>query len=137
MDRVLVGGVFDIFHYGHLFFLREAKKLGDYLIVAIESDANTKRLKGSSRPVHSEKQRKEILESLRFVDEVIVLKNEMRDEDYLKLVQNIRPKFIAVTEGDPVLDKKRQHAKSVGAKIIEIPFVKDFSSTGILKQFEK
>ncbi len=130
---VLVGGVFDILHYGHIHFLKRAKKLGDYLIVALESDKNVKRLKGNNRPFHNQKQRKEILEGLSFVDQVIVLKDRMTDADYERLVISTSPNIIAVTEGDKMLEKKKSHAKRVGAKVIEIPFVKTHSTSKIAK----
>lgn len=133
---VLAGGVFDILHFGHIHFLREAKKLGDILVVALESDKNVKRLKGDSRPFHNQIQRREILESLTFVDEVIILKDEMKDEDYLDLVDRVRPFTIAVTTGDPVLEKKQAHARTVLAKVVEIPKIKVSSTTQIAKLLE-
>jgi len=74
--KVLVGGCFDILHYGHIHFLKNARALGDYLVIALESDKNIKRIKGSFRPIHDQDKRREILESLNFVDEVIILKDE-------------------------------------------------------------
>ncbi len=134
--KVLVGGCFDILHFGHIHFLKNAKALGDYLVVALESDANIKRLKGASRPFHNQKQRKEILESLNFVDEVLILADEMHDSDYLKLVADVHPHIIAATSGDPILEKKKSHAKSIGAKVIEIPKIKIASTTQIAKLLE-
>ena len=131
--KVLVGGVFDILHYGHIDFLKKAKGKGDYLIVALESDENTKRFKGANRPIHSQKQREEILKSLNFVDEVINLKGIMHDADYLELVKKVKPFVIAVTEGDPVLDKKKSHAKAVGANVIQIKKVHSLSTSQIAK----
>ena len=112
MKKVLVGGVFDIIHFGHIHFLKNAKRLGDHLVVALESDANVKRLKGNGRPIHSQDQRKEMLKSLSFVDEVIILPDVMADKDYEKLVMETKPHIVAVTEGDPVLIKKKAHAKN-------------------------
>lgn len=134
--KVLAGGVFDILHYGHVHFLREAKKLGDYLVVAIESDANVARLKGPTRPIHSQSQRKEMLDALKFVDEVIVLKDKMMDEDYNDLVARVRPLIIAVTAGDPILDKKKAQADSIGATVIEIPKIDVASTSKIAKLLE-
>jgi rfaE bifunctional protein nucleotidyltransferase chain/domain len=136
MKKVLVGGVFDILHFGHIHFLKEAKKLGDYLVVAIESDANVKKLKGQSRPFHSQDQRKEILESLNFVNEVIILSESMKDGDYRKLVENVKPKVLAVTKGDPMIDKKKDHARTVLAKVVEIDKVDAPSTTQIAKLLE-
>lgn len=133
MKKVLTGGCFDILHFGHIYFLKKAKNLGDYLIVALESDKNIKRLKGSSRPIHNQKQRHEMLESLNFVDEVIILKDRMEDGDYLELVKKVKPSIIAVTKGDPLMLKKESHAKSVNAQVISIPKIKIASTTQIAK----
>lgn len=133
---VLVGGCFDILHYGHIHFLREAKKLGDYLVIALESDKNIKRIKGDNRPFHTQDQRKEILESLKFVDEVLILKDEMHDSDYFELVDKVRPCTIATTSGDPMITKKKAHAEKVGAKVVEISKIDVPSTTQIAKLLE-
>lgn len=133
MKKVLVGGVFDILHFGHIHFLKEAKKLGDWLVVALESDQNVRRIKGPKRPIHSQKMRMDMLNSLNFVDEVILLKDKMADADYRTLVEGIHPYAIAVTKGDPLLEKKRAHAKSVGAKLAQIPKIKVASTSQIAK----
>jgi len=132
-NKVLVGGCFDILHYGHIHFLKKAKSLGDYLIVALESDKNIKKMKGEKRPIHTQNQRREMLESLEFVDEVISLPDKMKDDDYFKLVGTVNPKIIAVTKGDPILSKKQKQAESIGAKVVEIPKVKVPSTSQIAK----
>ncbi len=128
-----MGGCFDILHFGHIRFLKEAKKKGDFLIIALESDATTRRLKGDGRPIHSQKERKEILESLKFVDKVISLPEMKSDTDYLELVKKVKPDVIAITEGDGAKAKKETHAKITGSKVIEIKKVKDLSSTKLAK----
>jgi FAD synthetase len=133
---VLVGGCFDILHYGHIHFLKNAKALGDYLIVALESDKNIKRLKGEKRPIHGQNQRREMLESLNFVDEVIILSDEMNDQDYIDLVTKVSPSIIAVTKGDPVIEKKKRQAEKIGATVIEIPKIEVPSTTQIAKLLE-
>jgi rfaE bifunctional protein nucleotidyltransferase chain/domain len=136
VNKVLVGGVFDILHYGHISFLKKAKSLGNYLIVAIESDENVKRLKGDGRPIHSQTQRKEILESLKFVDEVIILKDKMTDDDYVEMVKKVHPAIIATTKNDPIAEKKLAQAKSVGARFVEIPKFRSHSTSMIVKLLE-
>lgn len=133
MKKVLVGGVFDIIHYGHIHFLKNAKALGDHLVVALESDKNVRRLKGEKRPIHGQNQRREMLASLEFVDEVIILADKMTDRDYQKLVESVGPSVIAVTSGDPILDKKKAQAKSIGAALVEIPKIEVPSTTQIAK----
>lgn len=134
--KVLVGGCFDILHYGHIHFLKKAKALGDYLIVALESDKNVRKMKGNKRPIHGQFQRREMLESLNFVDQVIILGDEMKDKDYDKLVKLLDPQIIAVTEEDPILKKKQKQAMQIGAKVVIIPKIKVPSTTQIAKLLE-
>lgn len=126
--KVLVGGVFDILHFGHISFLKKARSLGSYLVVILESDKRVKKLKGVERPIHSQNQRKEILEALKSVDEVILLKDDMTDKDYEDIVVKIKPNIIAVAKGS----KTKTHAEKVGAKVVEIAKVKSQSTTSIL-----
>lgn len=130
---VLVGGCFDILHYGHIAFLKQAKTQGDYLIVALESDENVRRMKGDARPIHSQAQRKEMLEALEFVDEVISLPPMHTDKEYFDLVQRIKPQVIAITEGDSVLEKKKQQAEVIGAKLVIIPKIHTPSTSQLAK----
>lgn len=136
MIKILVGGCFDVLHIGHVKFLKRAKSFGDYLIILLESDENIKRLKGKSRPFHNQKERKEILESLKFVDKVIVLPNIVNHESYNKIIKKIKPEVIAITEGDPIKDKKLAQAKSVGAKLKIIKKYKSHSTSKILHKFD-
>lgn len=133
MNKILVGGCFDLLHFGHIKFLEEAKKLGGHLIVALESDENVRKMKGDARPIHTQEQRKIMLESLRFVDEVITLPPLNSDEDYAKLVAQVAPAVIAVTEGDPMENKKRSHASLVGASVVIIPKIHTPSTSQLTK----
>ncbi len=133
MKKVLVGGCFDLLHFGHIIFLEESKKLGDYLVVALESDENVKRMKGETRPIHSQKQRRAMLESLRVVDEVISLPPLKTDAEYGALVKTVSPAIIAITEGDAMENKKRNHAALVGAVVIVIPKIHTPSTTQLTK----
>lgn len=133
MKKVLVGGCFDLIHYGHVSFLKQAKSHGDYLVVALESDENVKKMKGDARPIHTQSQRKEMLESLSFVDEVITLPLMRGDRDYYELVRKIKPHVIAITEGDPVSVKKREQAEEIGAQLIEIPKIHTPSTSQLAK----
>ena len=126
---VLVGGCFDILHYGHIYFLKKAKKLGSLLVVALESDENTKKLKGPKRPIHGQSQRAEILNSLNFVDRVISLPPS---PNYILLTKKIKPDIIACDPEDMLL-KNREVYESLGAKIVVIPKIKTPSTTQIAK----
>ena len=130
---VLVGGCFDLLHFGHISFLKHAKSLGDYLIVALESDENTRIAKGSARPIHTQLQRKEMLEAIRCVDEVIELPPMKTDKDYFDLIDKIKPDVIAFTEGDPILDKKMEQGRSSGAKVVIIEKIHTPSTSQLAK----
>lgn len=130
---VLVGGCFDVIHVGHVLFLAQAKQHGDYLIVALESDGNVKRRKGSGRPIHPQPMRKTLLENLRMVDEVYTLPDMKSDSEYLNLVIAIKPDVIATTEGDPYLVHKQKQAEHIGATVVSIPNVPTPSTSQLAK----
>lgn len=136
MKTVLVGGCFDVLHLGHIRFLNNAKRLGDTLIVALESDENVKKMKGSRRPIHTQAQRCEMLLSLKCVDKVISLDTMTSDADYQKLVERIHPSIIAVTDGDLMLTKKKAHAKRIGASVIVIQKIHTPSTSQLAKLLE-
>ena len=133
---VLVGGCFDIFHIGHLRFLEEAKKTGDLLLVALEPDKTVKKLKGKTRPIHNQTERSQILAELFTVDYVLLLESLNTDAQYFSLVKKIKPDIIAVTENDPILEKKKKQAEEVGGKIIIIPKLITPSTTQLTKLLE-
>lgn len=133
VNIVLVGGCFDLLHYGHISFLKQAKKLGNYLLVLLESDKSVKRLKGEGRPFHNEQQRKEMLESLSFVDEVRIIPPISGNEAYNIIIDAINPSVIAFTEGDPIKNLKINQAKSIGARAIEISKVHTPSTSQLAK----
>lgn len=133
---VLVGGCFDLFHFGHLQFLKAAKKQGNYLVVAIDPDDFIRNKKGRE-PVHSQKQRAAILRNLKFIDKVICLPYLKTYEDYLALVKKIKPAIIAVTKNDPQLKNKQKQAATIGAKVkIVTPLLAGFSSSAILQKLD-
>ena len=132
---VLVGGCFDIFHYGHLTFLKKARSAGDYLIIALESDESTKR-KGRSL-FHNQKQRAELLAGLEIVDLVLLLPDWQNNSDYFNLVKKIQPQVIAVSDNDPKYELKKEQANLVKAEIkVVTPLLIDYSSSKIKEQYE-
>ncbi|HVP80551.1 MAG TPA: adenylyltransferase/cytidyltransferase family protein [Thermodesulfobacteriota bacterium] len=130
---VLAGGCFDILHIGHVRFLSEAKKMGDYLVILLENDEKVKKLKGKNRPIFTQEIRAEMLSALICVDLVVALPMMENDSDYLKLVMKIKPHIIAVTENDPHMEKKKLQAEIVGGEMRAIPFVKTLSSSALAK----
>lgn len=128
--KVLVGGCFDVIHFGHVSFLRAAKKTGDMLVVALENDQFIRDHK-KREPFHTHQQRAEMLSELRTVDAVIMLPDMKGAGEYQKLVECIRPSVIAVTTGDTQLSNKQLFADKIGARLIEAcgPIVGLSSST--------
>lgn len=124
MTVVFTNGCFDVLHRGHLEYLKQSKGLGDTLVVGLNSDASVRRLKGSSRPVNSQEDRRALLKALRCVDEVVVF-----DEDTpYELIKRLRPDII--TKGGDYSPKD-----VVGndlAKVVILPYLSGYSTTRIL-----
>lgn len=117
---VLVGGCFDVLHDAHLEYLKKAKQHGQKLVVLLESDENIKKLKGKNRPLNNQITRAENLSKIKEVDEIILLKNPKTSTYYYNLVKLIRPDIIAITKGDPLTDIKKEQAKMVGGRVVEV-----------------
>ncbi|MFT3844297.1 MAG: D-glycero-beta-D-manno-heptose 1-phosphate adenylyltransferase [Lacibacter sp.] len=126
-------GCFDILHAGHIHSLSQAASFADILIVGLNSDASTKRLKGEGRPVNNEDNRALMLASLIMVDAVVLF-----DEDTpLQLITTIMPDVL-VKGGDYTIDTI-VGAKEVianGGKVEVIPLVEGLSTTNLLKKIE-
>ena len=95
MTIVFTNGCFDIIHKGHVELLKYARSIGDHLVVGINSDESVMKNKGKDRPVNSENDRCAILESFRFVDDVIIFK----EDTPINLIKQIKPDII-VKGGD-------------------------------------
>jgi D-beta-D-heptose 7-phosphate kinase/D-beta-D-heptose 1-phosphate adenosyltransferase len=83
MKRIVVNGTFDILHSGHLALLNHARSLGDYLVVAIDSDRRVQELKGANRPINTQAERQELLSNLRAVDEVRIFDSDQELVDII------------------------------------------------------
>lgn len=122
-------GVFDILHEGHIASLGQAASEADYLIVGVNSDASTKRLKGPTRPVNNENSRALLLACLVMVDAAIVFE----DDTPLDLITNILPDVI-VKGGDYTLEKivGAKEIMANGGRVVINPILEGFSTTGII-----
>jgi rfaE bifunctional protein nucleotidyltransferase chain/domain len=118
---IFTNGCFDILHRGHIEYLKQSKMLGDYLIVAINSDESVRRLKGEGRPLNNQWDRKYCLEALRWVDEVIIFD----DDTPYDLIKKIAPDIIT-KGGDYKIDEVIGHDL---VKTVIIPFVDGYSTT--------
>lgn len=130
---VLAGGCFDLIHYGHLQFFKDSRKEGDALVIALEPDEHIIRYKHRT-PIHTQHERAEILSELSVVDDVLLLPFFTRDEEYQELVARIEPAVIAVSSPDTHIEKKRAHARQVGARVIEVtPILPQFATRRIIE----
>lgn len=128
---ITTNGVFDILHIGHIRYLKEAKKLGDVLIVGINSDSSVKRIKGPERPLNNEKDRAEALAALKCVDFVTIF----NEETPIKILEQIKPN-IHVKGGDYNINQiiEKDIVEKNNGKIVLIPEVKGYSTTDLINK---
>ncbi|HPC35704.1 MAG TPA: D-glycero-beta-D-manno-heptose 1-phosphate adenylyltransferase [Candidatus Marinimicrobia bacterium] len=127
---VFTNGCFDILHVGHLELLENARKLGDILIVGLNSDDSVQRLKGTQRPINTQLDRARVLAALAVVDYVIIF-----DEDTpLELIQALQPDFL-VKGGDysPDTIVGSAFVKSYGGQVVVFPLVHGKSTSELIK----
>lgn len=128
---VFTNGCFDIFHVGHSRYLRETSKLGDILVVGLNSDSSVKRLKGEKRPIVTQSERAELLASLEFVSYVVIF-----DEDTpYNLISKIKPDII--TKGgdyNPNDVVGKDIVESYGGKVVICPLIQGKSTTNIIEK---
>lgn len=120
MKRIIVNGVFDLLHVGHVSLLQFAKSQGDHLLVAIDSDERIRQNKNPKRPIYNEQNRKFILENIKYVDEVIIFND---DEKLLNIIRTCN----LMIKGSDYIDKP-----IIGQNIIPILFfnrLNDYSTT--------
>lgn len=126
-------GCFDILHEGHIASLSQAASEADYLVVGVNSDSSTKKLKGPDRPVNHEHSRALLLASLSIVDAVVLFE----EDTPLELITAILPDVL-VKGGDYTLDQI-VGAKEVianGGRVVINPILPGFSTTGIIQQIK-
>jgi len=127
---VFTNGCFDILHAGHVDYLIKSKEKGDVLIVAVNSDASTRRLKGDKRPIVPQDERAFIISSLKPVDYVILFEEDTPYEVIKKIVPDVLIKG-ADWAIDNIVGKDIVEAN--GGKVLTISFVNNTSTTNIIK----
>ena len=127
---VFTNGCFDILHRGHLDYLRQARNLGSALVVGLNSDASTRRLKGPTRPINGEKDRAEMLAALEFVDLVTIFEGDTP----LELIRAIRPDILA-KGGDYQVENIV--GREFAGKTVVISFVEGYSTTKIVERMKQ
>jgi rfaE bifunctional protein nucleotidyltransferase chain/domain len=126
-------GVFDILHPGHIRYLRQARDLGDVLIVGLNGDASVRRNKGPDRPITSEDERAEILAALEPVDAVVIFDEDTPD-DIIKAVQpDVLVKGADWAE-DAIVGRDTVEAR--GGRVVRIAVEKGFSTSDIVAKIK-
>ena len=128
---VSTNGVFDFVHTGHLTYLEKSRQLGDLMIIALNSDASTKRIKGPHRPINNEQDRATVLAGLRCVDYVVIFEEDTASE----IIEKIKPS-IHTKAGDynPEKMPETKSIRKVGGEIVIVPIEQGYSNSG---QYEK
>ena len=131
MKYVFTNGCFDLLHPGHIALIREARKQGHYLLVAINSDRSVRALKGEGRPIQHDADRAEVLAAMRDVDGVVIF-----DEDTpAELIAALRPDVL-VKGGDYTIDQilGRDVVEKDGGRVHIVPLVEGKSSTALTEK---
>lgn len=131
---VFTNGCFDILHAGHILSLNQAATQGDFLIVAVNSDASVKKLKGPSRPINNEQARATLLASLIMTDAVIIFE----EDTPLQLITELSPDVL-VKGGDYTIEQVvgAKEVLAAGGRVEIIPLLPGYSTTGIIEQMRK
>jgi D-beta-D-heptose 7-phosphate kinase/D-beta-D-heptose 1-phosphate adenosyltransferase len=131
---VFTNGCYDILHVGHVRFLAAAKKLGDVLLLALNSDASVKRIKGPKRPVICQQERAELMAALECVDIVTFF----GEDDPYEIIKATVPDVL-VKGGDWALDKiiGADVVTAAGGKVKNIKYIKGKSTTNVIAKILK
>ncbi len=124
MVKVIATGTFDLLHMGHIYFLKEAKKLGDELVVVVATDTTVRKLK--HEPVNPESIRLELIKELKIVDDAHI----GYEDDIYKIVEDIKPDIITLGF-DQVHDEEKIKSelkkRKISAKVVRLPEYKEGS----------
>jgi D-beta-D-heptose 7-phosphate kinase/D-beta-D-heptose 1-phosphate adenosyltransferase len=128
---VFTNGCFDLLHPGHMRYLYAAREMGDFLVVAVNTDRSVKAIKGAQRPIQSQDERAELIAALSFVDAVVLF-----DEDNpLKVIQDLVPNVL-VKGGDWTEDKiiGADVVKKAGGVVKSLAFATGYSTTALIEK---
>jgi len=130
---VFTNGCFDLLHRGHVHLLRQAKAVGDLLIVAVNSDRSVKEIKGLQRPVTSQTDRVELIGALEMVDYVVIFD----EPDPYRLIATIKPNVLA-KGGDWSAEKivGADIVEQAGGRVTVIPYLPGYSTSEIIERIK-
>lgn len=131
---VFTNGCFDLLHVGHVRYLEKAKKLGDVLVVALNTDHSVKLIKGKNRPIVPQKERAEVLAALEFVDYVLLF----NEPDPLKIIKTIKPNVLVKgADWDKGKIVGREIVEETDGKVLRIPLTAGASTTNLIEKIIK
>ena len=128
---VFTNGCFDILHVGHVDYLSKARRLGDVLVIGLNSDASVRCIKGKGRPINKGSDRAKVLASLYFVD-FVTLFGERTPE---RLIRELRPDILV--KGSDWKESEiagGEFVKFLGGRVVRMKLVKGYSTTGLIKK---
>src|SRR5687767_11474408 len=130
-EIVFTNGVFDLLHPGHVRYLCDARREGDALVVAVNSDRSVRAIKGPSRPVNPERERAEVLAALACVDAVVIFD----ENDPQQIISRLQPDVL-VKGADWALDAiiGRETVESRGGRVVRIPLAEGYSTSAIINK---
>ena len=133
-EVVFTNGVFDLLHPGHIRYLQDARREGDVLVVAVNSDRSVRALKGPARPINPEHERAEVLAALACVDAVVVFD----EDDPHQIISRLRPDVL-VKGADWARDAiiGRDVVESYGGRVVRIAVAKGFSTSAIIEKIQR
>jgi len=131
---VFTNGVFDLLHPGHVHYLKDARALGDLLVVGLNADRSVRRNKGPERPVNPQEERAEVLAALDCVDAVVLFEEDTPDQ-IIKLVQP----DVLVKGADWAADAivGRDTVESRGGRVVRVPVEQGYSTTAIVERIRR
>ena len=134
MRVVFTNGCFDLLHPGHVNYLEDARKMGDVLIIGLNSDDSVRRLKGPLRPVNTLFDRAHMLAALRAVDLVV----PFSEETPINLIRALLPDVL-VKGGDYIPDDivGSKEVRKAGGEVIVVPFLGGYSSSTLIDRIKK
>ena len=131
----MTNGCFDIIHSGHIKILKESKDLGDILIVAVNSDSSIKKNKGNGRPLNILRDRLTVLNSISYIDYILVFNSKTPDKLYQHILPDVLTKGGEYKSDTNIAGKKYVIANN--GKIVFVPMKKERSTTNIINKILK
>lgn len=128
---VFTNGCFDLLHRGHVEYLSQAKKLGDILVVGLNSDRSVQKLKGEGRPLTPQEDRARVLTALGMVDYVCIFE----EKTPARLIQAVVPDVLVKgSDYQPDEIVGRDTVEAAGGKVVSVPLVEGFSTRGLIQR---